>query len=218
MPVFRELPVGQQRNIRKDLRTLSTRQLEGVLRALKGGAASGMEIVEQDRSLAMSAIEEILWERGKLPERSPEQNIGTQLLKTLVEHTIDDITYEQMSRIVHRLNRMSREDRGAPKRVAEVLYDELGVNKALQYVEKSFANGMIKRRDYDQIRTFLVFPKPRAVTVQPLAGMGSRQLLEGQKRLQQDLGKIRELGLKSLEKPIENLNKDIEKLRRAWGM
>jgi len=148
----------------------------------------------------------------------PDQSMGTQILKALVEHTIDDISYEQMSRIVHRLNRMSKQDRGAPKRVAEVLYAELGVNKALEYVEKSFANGLIKRSDYDQLRTFLVFPKPRAVTVQPLAGMGSRQLLEGQKRLQQDLGKIRELGLKSLEKPIENLNKDIERLRRAWGV
>lgn len=148
----------------------------------------------------------------------PEQNIGTQILKTLVEYTIDDITYEQMSRIVRRLNRMSRQDRGAPKRVAEVLYEELGADKSLQYVEKAFANGMIKANEYYQLRTFLVFPKPREVTVPPAAAVASRQLLEGQKRLQQDLGKIRDLGLKSLEKPMEALNKDITRLRKSWGI
>lgn len=151
-------------------------------------------------------------------ERPAEQNIGTQLLKTLVEHTINDITYEQMNRIVRRLQRMSQSDRNAPQRVAEVLYEELGADKSLQYVEKAFANGMIKATEYYKLRAVLIFTKPREVTVPPAAGIASQQLLAGQKRLQQDLGKIRDLGLKSLAKPMEALNKDVERLRRAWGI
>jgi len=113
---------------------------------------------------------------------------------------------------------MSRQDRGAPKRVAEVLYEEIGAEKSIQYVEKAFANGMIKANEYYALRTFLTFPMPRKEIPVPWAGRGSQELLAGQKRLQQDLGKIRDLGLKSLEKPMEALNKDVERLRRAWGI
>jgi len=176
----------------------------------------------EDRKWTPTLVENVirrLVEAGTVGMKSaPEQNIGTQILKTLVEHTINDITYEQMSRIVRRLQRMSREDRNAPQRVAEVLYEELGADKSLQYVEKAFANGMITATEYSKLRAILIFPKPRAVTVPPAAGIASQQLLAGQKRLQQDLGKIRDLGLKSLEKPMENLNKDIQRLRRAWGL
>lgn len=148
----------------------------------------------------------------------PEVDVGTQILKTLVEHTIDDITYEQMSRIVHRLNRMPRRERGVPKRVAEVLYEELGPEKSIQYVEKAFANGMIQANEYYALRGFLTFPMKRTEIPVPWAGRGSQELLAGQKKLQQDLGKIRDLGVKSLEKPMEALNKDVERLRKAWGL
>lgn len=154
-------------------------------------------------------------------ERPPENTIGAQLLKTLVDHSVDDISYEQMSRIARRLGRMSTQDRGATKRVAGVLLDELGPEKALNYIEKTFAAGRIKANDYYALRGFIVLPLPRKeVTALPApwAGAGSQQLIQGQKRLQEDLGKIRDLGLTALEKPASDLNKDIQALRRVWGL
>jgi len=135
-----------------------------------------------------------------------------------VSHTIDDISYEQMSRIVRRLNRMSREDRGASKRVAEVLLDELGANKALVYVEKAFANGAIQSREYYALRGFIVLPKPREVTVAPTAGIASQQLIEGEKKLQQQFGQLTEAGKEALGTPFRMLDKDVKRLRRAWGL
>ena len=151
-------------------------------------------------------------------ERVAEHNVGTQLLKTLVSHTIDDISYGQMSRIAARLNNMSRQDRGAPKRVAGVLFEELGAEKAIQYVEKAFANGLIQANEYYALRGHLTFPMSREQIPIPWAGVGSQQLIAGQKKLQQDLGKVRDLGVKALEKPMEDLNKDITRLRRSWGI
>ncbi len=151
-------------------------------------------------------------------ERPPEQTLGVQFIKALTEHTINDITLDQMNRIVRRLNRMSQSDRDAPKRVAEVLYDELGADKALQYIERAFANGTIPATKYYALRGFIVFPKPREVTVRPAAGIGSQQLIAGQKRIQQDLAKVRELGIEAVETPMRNLNKDIARLRRSWGI
>lgn len=147
-----------------------------------------------------------------------EENIGTSILKTLVEYTIDDISYEQMSRIVHRLNRMPRSDRNIPKRVADVLYEELGAAKSLQYVEKAFANGLIKAQEYWELRASLLLPKPREELPPPLAGTLSRQLIEGQRRLQQDFNKLNEAGKQALATPLQTLNKDIAKLRRVWGL
>jgi hypothetical protein len=151
-------------------------------------------------------------------ERPPEQTVGAEIVKTLVGHTIDDITYEQMSRIAHRLNRMSREDRNVPVRVGEVIADELGDQKALQYIEKALANGSIKRRDYEAMRAAIILRMPRTEIPAPWAGSAAQQLLEGQKLLQKDLGKLRQLGLSSLEKAGSKLNQDVERIRRSWGL
>jgi hypothetical protein len=148
----------------------------------------------------------------------PEQNIGTQILKALVGHTIDDITYEQMNRIVRRLNRMPESDRNSPVRVGQVIADELGEAKALQYVEKALANGMIKQKEYEALRAAIILRMPREKVPEPWAGAAASQLVAGQRKLQQDLGRLSELGLSSMEKPIRALNKDIERMKRAWGV
>ncbi len=129
-----------------------------------------------------------------------------------------DIPSEIMNRIVGRLNRMSREDRNAPDRVALVLYEELGPEKTIQYVEKAFANGLIRADVYYKLRALVTFPMKRAEIPPPWAGLGSQQLIKGQKVMQQDLGKLRQLGKTALEKPITDLNKDVKRIRRAWGL
>ncbi len=149
---------------------------------------------------------------------TPEQNIGTSILKTMTEHTIDDITSDQMNRVIRRLRDMAQSDRNSPVRVGQVIADELGEEKALEYVEKALANGLIKRKDYDPMRAAIILRMPREKIPTPWAGAGSQQLLAGQKKLQEDLGKIRELGLSSLQKPVEKLNKDIQKIKKAWGL
>lgn len=151
-------------------------------------------------------------------ERPPEQTLGVQIIKTLTEHTIDDITMDQMNRIVRALSRMSRDDRDAPIRVGQVIADELGEEKALSYIEKALANGLIKRDDYEKMRSAIILRMPRTQIPAPWAGAGAQALVEGQKKIQQDLGRIRQLGLTSLEKASSTLNKDIEKIKRAWGV
>ncbi len=155
------------------------------------------------------------------PERPAEQTIGTQLLKTLVEHTIDDITYDQMNKIVYRLSRMSVSERHAPRRLADVLLEELGAEKSVKYIEKAFAMGSISASDYYALRGFITLPLPRAEIARlprPSAGIGSQQLIEGQKKLQQEFGKLSEAGKEALQAPFEALNKDVQRLRRAWGL
>ncbi len=151
-------------------------------------------------------------------ERTPDQSVGTQMLKGMIEHSIDDITYDQMNRVIRRLRDMAQSDRNSPVRVGQVIADELGEEKALEYVEKALANGLIKRKDYDPMRAAIILRMPREKIPTPWAGAGSQQLLAGQKKLQEDLGKIRELGLSSLQKPVEKLNKDIQKIKKAWGL
>lgn len=150
--------------------------------------------------------------------RPPDTSLGIQILKTLVEHTIDDVTRDQMNTIVRRLSRMSRSDINSPVRVGQVLSDELGEAKALSYIDKALANGMIKFADYEKIRAAILLRMKRTEIPQARAVLGMRELTEGQKRIQEDLGKIRDLGMKTLEKPFSDLNKDIERIRRAWGV
>ena len=94
-------------------------------------------------------------------EAPPEDTVGTRILKTLVTGSINDITYEQMNRIVRRLSRMPVRERGIPMRVADVLADELGPQKALQYLDKALAAGQMKAREYDEMRAALLLPMPR---------------------------------------------------------
>ena len=54
-------------------------------------------------------------------EASAEDTVGARVIKTLVTRTINDITMDQMNRIVRRLSRMPRAERGIAVRVADVI-------------------------------------------------------------------------------------------------
>lgn len=155
---------------------------------------------------------------GYYEARPAEHTLASAFVKALVEHTINDISYEQMSRIAHKLSRISQSDRNSPIRVGQVLADELGEAKALSYVDKALANGMIKFADYEKIRSAILLRMPREQIPQAREVLGIRQLTEGQKKLQQDIGRIRNLGISSLQKPAEALNRDIERFRRSLGL
>lgn len=60
------LPDPLQREVRREIRKFPTWKLQEAYNKLKAGAATGIELMEQSRAQALSAIGEILWERGKL--------------------------------------------------------------------------------------------------------------------------------------------------------
>ena len=66
------LPEPYQRMVRKGLREMPTWKLREVYEKLKGGEPTGIELVEKNRAYAISAVGEVLWERGKL-ERGAER-------------------------------------------------------------------------------------------------------------------------------------------------
>jgi len=147
-----------------------------------------------------------------------EDTTGAKMIKALVVGTINDISFEKMSRIVHRLNRMSREDRDYPKRVADVLAEELGVAKSLQYIDKALAAGTIKLREYEQMRAALILTIPRAEIPKPLVAQAAQELIETQKRLQQEFGHLSEAGKQAFQKTFREVDEDARRLRRAWGL
>lgn len=151
-------------------------------------------------------------------EKPPDDSLAAGFIKALANHTINDISYEQMSRIAHRLAGMPARDRAAPKRVADVLINELGPEKALSYVEKAYANGNIKQKDYFEMRTYIILPMPRSEIPPTLAGINTKQLLYGQKKIQQEFGALTDAGKELLRKPFDDLNKDVTRIKRAWGV
>jgi len=62
------LPEPYQTLVRRELRKLPTWKLKEAYDKLKAGEVTGIELVEENRAYAISAIEEILWERGALGE------------------------------------------------------------------------------------------------------------------------------------------------------
>ncbi len=151
-------------------------------------------------------------------EAPPDDTLGTRVLKTLVIRTINDITYEQMSRIVRRLSRMPKTDRGIPKRVADVLADELGPQKALVYIDKALAAGQIKAREYDEMRAALLLPMPRreipAPTVRKMVG----EIVQGQERLREDFRKLTGMGQDAFRKPFKQVDEDVKRMKKALGL
>ena len=151
-------------------------------------------------------------------EAPPDDTLGTRVLKTLVTRTINDITYEQMSRIVRRLGRMPTRERGIPKRVADVLADELGPQKALVYIDKALAAGQIMAREYDEMRAALLLPMPRAEIPFPVIRKMAAELVQGQQRLKEDFNKLTGQGQVAFRKPFEKVDEDVKRLKRAWGL
>jgi len=209
------IPEPYPRAVRAELRKIPTWKLLGAYESLTSGMDTGIAIVEQNRAHATSAIREILFERGKAP---PEPVLGDQILKTLITKTINDITHEQMSRIVRRLGRMPRTERGIPKRVADVLADELGPQKAIQYIDKALAAGQIKAREYDEMRAALLLPMPRAEIPAPTVRRMAVDLVYGQQRLKEDFNKLTEQGQAAFRKPFEAVDKDVKRMKKALGL
>lgn len=66
------LPEPYQTVMRRELRKMPTWKLREAYGKLKGGEPTDIELVEKNRAYAISAIGEVLWERGKL-ERGAER-------------------------------------------------------------------------------------------------------------------------------------------------
>ena len=76
------IPEPYQKMVRSELRKIPTWKLQEAYGKLKAGEPTGMELVERDRAYAISAIEEALWERGKLP---PKGSHSSGAAKTTTE-------------------------------------------------------------------------------------------------------------------------------------
>ncbi|KKM65278.1 hypothetical protein LCGC14_1492930 [marine sediment metagenome] len=150
--------------------------------------------------------------------KPPDDTLGTRVLKTLVSRTINDITYEQMNRIVRRLSRMPQTERGIPVRVADLLADELGPQKALVYIDKALAAGQIKAREYDEMRSALLLPIPRKEIPDPTIRKMAAELVQGQERLREDFRKLTDMGQEAFRKPFEKVNEDVKRIKKAWGL
>jgi len=144
--------------------------------------------------------------------------IGERLITTLLTKTINDITVDQMNRIVRRLSRMPRAERGIPKRVADVIADELGPQKALQYVDKALAAGQISAREYDEMRAALLLPMPRAEIPAPTIRRMAGELLQTQQRMREDFKKLTGQGQQAFRKPLQAIDEDVKRIRKAWGL
>ena len=66
-PEISIVPESYQTMVRIELRKMPTWKLREAYGELKGGEPTGIELVEKNRAYAISAVEEVLWERGKLP-------------------------------------------------------------------------------------------------------------------------------------------------------
>jgi len=147
-----------------------------------------------------------------------DQELAADIIQALASLTIDDITYEQMSRIARRIHRLSGPERNVPKRVADILAEELSPQRALQYVDKAFAAGMIKAREYEQMRVALILPMPRKEIPPPLVPRMASELLEGQRRIREDFRKLSGTSQQALRKPFQVLDEDVKRIRKAWGL
>jgi len=151
-------------------------------------------------------------------EAPPDDSVATRVLKTLVTRTINDITYDQMNRIVRRLSRMPERERGIPRRVADVLADELGAQKAIVYIDKALAAGQIKAREYDEMRAALLLPMPRKEIPDPAIRRMAAELVQGHERLRGDFRKLTGLGQDAFRKPFDKVDEDVKRIKKAWGL
>ena len=151
-------------------------------------------------------------------EAPPDDSLATRVLKTLVNRTINDITYDQMNRIVRRLSRMPERERGIPRRVADVLSDELGAQKALVYIDKALAAGQIKVREYDEMRAALLLPLPRREIPAPVIRKMAAEVVQGQERLREDFRKLTGMGQDAFRKPFKKVDEDVQRIKKAWGL
>ena len=161
---------------------------------------------------------ELEGKRRLFKEKGGGKTVAEQMIKTLETKTVNDISYVEMNRIISRIKQMPERERDAPKRVADVLAEEIGAKKALIYVDKALAAGMITARDYEQMRAALIFPLPRAEIPAPTIAREAAALLETQIRIREDFRRLSLAGREGFRKPFEALDKDVKRLRKAWGL
>lgn len=70
------LPEPYQTAVRRELREIPTWKLREAYGKLTAGVPTGIELVERNRAYALSAIEEVLWERGKLPTKGSSSEVA----------------------------------------------------------------------------------------------------------------------------------------------
>lgn len=147
-----------------------------------------------------------------------EDPIGERIITTLLTRTINDITRDQMNRIIRRLSRMPRAERGIPKRVADVIAEEIGPQKALMYADKALAAGQISAREYDEMRAALLLPMARAEIPAPTVRRMARELLETQQKVREDFRKLTGQGQQAFRKPFQAVDEDVKRIKKAWGL
>lgn len=144
--------------------------------------------------------------------------LGDRVVTTLITRTINDITADQMNRIIRRLSRMPQTERDIPKRVADVITEELGPEKAIQYIDKALAAGQITVRDYDEMRATILLTAPRREVPPPLVRRMSQEILETQRKIREDFRRLTGQGQQAFRKPFTSLDEDVKKIRRSWGL
>lgn len=145
------------------------------------------------------------------------ESLAKGMLKALVIGTINDITHTQMNRIITTLQRLSGGERQAPVKVARILADEIGASKATTYVEKAHSEGLIPRRQYDEMRAALVLYSPREKLPAPWEEQ-RRALVQGQRQLRTSLQELGEVGREVVKAPFTALEKDVQRLKKVWGL
>lgn len=147
-----------------------------------------------------------------------EDPVGDRVMTTLLTKTINDITADQMNRIVRRLNRMTQTERGIPKRVADVIADEIGPQMALVYLDKALAAGQISAREYDEMRAALLLPMPREEIPAPTVRWMARELLQTQEKIRGDFKRLTGQGQQAFRKPFQAIDEDVKRIRKSWGL
>lgn len=151
-----------------------------------------------------------------MPPTVLSRDIGSRFIQALTSGSINDITYEQMNRIIRRLKTMTTGTRTGVK-VGRVIVEELGVQKANEYIEKALAQGLLSNKEYEEMKATVLFQVPREQLPSSWAGRGRQELLAGQKKIQKDVAQLTEQGRKAIEAPLRAFNKDVERLKKAWG-
>jgi len=125
--------------IRRELRKQPTSKLREVYEALKRGRPTGVELVEQNRAYALSAVEEVLWERGQLSEKEPlEDNVEVYTSSELPPEIARDVGLHRDPQVEYRyttvysgpdlnyfrrdLEKLLRERTGKPYLVVDAYY------------------------------------------------------------------------------------------------
>ena len=82
--------------VRRELRKIPAWKLQEAYGKLKAGEPTGMELVERNRTYAISAIEEALWERGKFPTKGSHSS-GVALTTTEEWNRAFELTVPMLS-------------------------------------------------------------------------------------------------------------------------